>query len=109
MLNELDDMSAEQLRSAMLHLYLRGRFHRAELRTVRKKLQLPELPIEDDFTPRVFIAAEHPPVPSRDYDYSAVDRNTYDGDKSQPVGRGSSPVNAENDLLDQIQDKLEDK
>lgn len=109
MLDELNDMDADQLRSTLLHFYLRGKFNRADLRVVRKKFLLPELPIEDDFTPHVNVQAEFPPVPSRDYDYSAIDRNTYDGGKTCSIGRGSSPAAAEEDLLDQIQEQLEDK
>lgn len=108
MLNELDDMTPEQLRAALLHMYLRGRFYRAELRAFRLKEGLPDIGLESDFTPHISVSAEHPPVPSREYDYSAVDRNTYDGEGC-PIGRGSTPAAAAEDLLAQIQEKLEDK
>lgn len=109
MLNELDDMTPDQLRSALLHFYLRDRFYRADLRAFRLKEGLPDLGLESDFTPRVNVQAEFPPIPTREYDYSAIDRNTYGGEKSDPIGRGKTPAEAESDLLAQIQEKLESK
>ena len=53
-----------------------------------------------------------PPIPIRNYDYSAIDANTYDVDyeggeyevfRGGLIGYGPTPVDAINDLLDQLE------
>jgi hypothetical protein len=44
---------------------------------------------------------EFPPIPCRDWDYSAIDSDTYDGPPS-PVGLGPTPEAAIADLLAQL-------
>ena len=43
----------------------------------------------------------YPPIPTRDFDWSAVDDDTYDGEGC-PIGRGESEEEAIADLLEQI-------
>lgn len=45
-----------------------------------------------------------PPVPSRNWDWSAIDDSTYDGapDGHSPIGYGPTEQAAINDLLDQL-------
>lgn len=52
-----------------------------------------------------------PPIPTRNFDYSAIDANTYDADCDQdgyfsnsPRGDGATEIEAINDLLDQLED-----
>lgn len=43
----------------------------------------------------------YPPIPVRDFDWSAIDDSTYDG-KGCPIGRGATEEEAIADLLAQI-------
>ncbi len=59
---------------------------------------------------RIRTAFDYPPIPVRNFDWSAVDDNTYDGaEDSKPpanlVGRGTSEAEAIADLLDQLSDQ----
>lgn len=45
---------------------------------------------------------ENPPIPVRDMDWSAVDRDTYDGEGCL-IGRGVSEAAAIADLIEQTQ------
>ena len=49
---------------------------------------------------------DYPPIPVRDFDWSAVDDN-YDGaeDSHCPIGRGRTEQDAINDLLEQLTDE----
>lgn len=47
---------------------------------------------------KVRITFEYPPIPVRDFDYSAVDDDTYDGPGCH-VGHGATPQAAVEDLL----------
>lgn len=47
----------------------------------------------------------YPPIPIRDYDWSAVDDQTYDGDPSQPIGRGRTEWAAIDDLMEQMDER----
>jgi len=55
---------------------------------------------------RVKIRTEYvyPPIPIRDFDWSAVDDDTYDGapDAHCPIGRGRTEKEAIDDLLEQL-------
>jgi len=42
------------------------------------------------------------PIPVRDFDWSAVDGDTYSGEPGQPIGRGSTEQEAIDDLLEQL-------
>jgi hypothetical protein len=44
-----------------------------------------------------------PPIPIRQYDWSAIDDDTYDYD--QPVGRGPTEKSAIADLLEQLEER----
>lgn len=44
---------------------------------------------------------EWPPVTNREYDWTAIDENAYDGDGS-PIGRGTTADSAIADLLEQL-------
>lgn len=44
-----------------------------------------------------------PPIPTKTHDWSAIDDETYSGDESDPVGYGSTEIEAIRDLLDQIE------
>lgn len=48
---------------------------------------------------------EYPPIPIRDYDWSAIDDDTYDGapDSHCPIGRGRTEAQAIADLLEQLE------
>lgn len=46
----------------------------------------------------------YPPIPIRDYDWSAVDDNTYDGEDC-PIGWGRTEQAAINDLIDQLSER----
>lgn len=46
----------------------------------------------------------YPPIPIRDYDWSAVDDNTYDG-PGNPIGWGRTEQAAIDDLIEQFQDR----
>ena len=45
---------------------------------------------------------DHPPIPSRKYDWSAVDANTYSGDETEAVGRGATEEAAIASLMGQM-------
>jgi hypothetical protein len=47
---------------------------------------------------------EFPPIPIRQFDWSAIDDDTYDGadDSHCPIGRGATEQEAIDDLLEQL-------
>lgn len=45
-----------------------------------------------------------PPIPWRNFDWCAIDSNTYDGQGS-PIGFGRTPIDAINELFDEIEEK----
>jgi len=57
---------------------------------------------------RVSVSFDYPPIPVRDFDWSAVDWNTYDGapdsGNRHQVGRGRTAEAALADLLDILED-----
>lgn len=55
---------------------------------------------------KIRVRTEHvyPPIPIRDYDWSAVDDNTYDG-PGNPIGWGRTEQAAINDLIEQFQER----
>jgi len=44
---------------------------------------------------------DYPPIPIRQFDWSAIDDDTYDGEGC-PIGHGATEQEAIDDLLDQI-------
>lgn len=46
---------------------------------------------------------EYPPIPLRDYDWSAVDDDTYEPDSNRPVGWGRTEAQAIEDLLERLE------
>ena len=55
---------------------------------------------------------DYPPIPNRNFDWSAWDEDTYDGaEDSHPsarvIGRGPTESAAINDLLEQLEEYLE--
>lgn len=52
---------------------------------------------------RIRVSYEFPPIPSRQFDWSAVDDSTYDGPPC-PVGTGATKELALIDLLEQLDD-----
>lgn len=46
----------------------------------------------------------YPPIPIRDFDWSAVDDDTYDG-PGCPIGSGRTKQEAIDDLLEQIEER----
>jgi hypothetical protein len=57
---------------------------------------------------------DYPPIPFRQFDWSAVDSDTYDADYDYelgqhvskcPVGRGATEIEAIRDLLDQMEER----
>lgn len=48
----------------------------------------------------------YPPIPIRDFDWSAVDDDTYDG-PGCPIGSGPTEEAAIKDLLEQIEERAE--
>lgn len=48
----------------------------------------------------------YPPIPLRCFDYCAIDDSTYDGaeDSNCPQGAGATPLEAINDLLEQLEE-----
>jgi hypothetical protein len=46
---------------------------------------------------------EFPPIPDRRFDWSAIDRDTYDGEGC-PIGWGRTEAEAIADLLEQIEE-----
>jgi hypothetical protein len=49
------------------------------------------------------------PIPLRKFDWSAIDDSTYDGDGCHPIGHGATEAEAIQDLLDQIEEKENDR
>lgn len=49
---------------------------------------------------------DYPPIPVRQFDWSAIDDDTYDGadDSSCPIGHGATEADAIDDLMDQLTD-----
>lgn len=49
---------------------------------------------------------DYPPIPVRQFDWSAIDDDTYDGadDSSCPIGHGATEQDAIDDLMDQLTD-----
>lgn len=56
---------------------------------------------------RIRVRTEHvyPPIPVREWDWSAVDDKTYDG-PGNPIGWGRTEQAAIDDLINQIQDSI---
>lgn len=61
---------------------------------------------------RVSTHFDYPPIPIRNFDWSAVDDSTYDCDCDQdgffttcPIGRGATEQEAIDDLLEQIEER----
>lgn len=54
---------------------------------------------------KIKVRTEHvyPPIPVRDWDWSAVDDNTYDG-PGNPIGWGRTKQAAIDDLIDQLRE-----
>ena len=50
---------------------------------------------------RIVISYDHPPIPVRDHDYSAVLEGYEPGD---PVGRGATAQRAVGELMDQLEE-----
>ncbi len=50
---------------------------------------------------RIVTHFDYPPIPIRDFDWSAIDDDTYDGEGC-PIGRGPTEDAAIEDLLDKI-------
>ncbi len=48
----------------------------------------------------------YPPIPCRNFDWSAVDDDTYD--MGAPIGHGATEQEAIEDLLDQLEDATND-
>lgn len=57
---------------------------------------------------------DYPPIPVRNFDWSAIDSDTFDADYDYesgqyvtkcPIGHGATEAEAIQDLLDQIEDK----
>ena len=46
---------------------------------------------------------DYPPIPVRDFDWSAIDDETYDGEGC-PIGHGATEEAAIADLLEQIEE-----
>lgn len=51
---------------------------------------------------KIVTTYNHPPIPTREFDWYAVDDDTYDG--TGPVGSGATEQEAIDDLLEQIGD-----
>ena len=48
----------------------------------------------------------YPPIPIRNFDWCAIDENTYNGDKTDPIGFGKTRSEAVQDLLEKIEEDL---
>jgi hypothetical protein len=70
--------------------------HRVVRSSCRWHLDL--LWIQEKMKEKIIVTYEHPPIPARDFDYSAV-REGYDA--GDPIGRGQTPEKAITDLLEQ--------
>ena len=51
---------------------------------------------------------DYPPIPVRNFDWSAIDEDTYDGAEDSStrgqIGRGATEAEAIADLMDQLED-----
>lgn len=54
--------------------------------------------------PKIRTTYVYPPIPIRDFDWSAIDDDTYDGPGS-PIGTGRTEQDAIADLMGQIEDE----
>lgn len=52
---------------------------------------------------KIVVKYEHPPVPYRSDDFSAIDSDTYES--GQPVGRGATEQEAVEDLKTQMEER----
>lgn len=55
--------------------------------------------------PRIRTEFVYPPIPSRAFDWCAVDDNTYDGDGHSPIGYGPTEQDAIDDLIEQLEER----
>lgn len=46
-----------------------------------------------------------PPIPLRNFDWTAIDDETYGGDPGNPIGRGATEKEAIADLLEQMEER----
>lgn len=46
-----------------------------------------------------------PPIPLRQFDWTAIDDETYGGEPSDPIGRGATEKEAIDDLLEQLEER----
>ena len=53
---------------------------------------------------KIVVSFENPPIPDRSHDYAAFDDDTYDGPGCL-VGRGSTPIEAVKDLIEQMENR----
>jgi hypothetical protein len=56
---------------------------------------------------KVRTSFDYPPIPARQFDWSAIDDDTYDGadDSNCPVGHGATEQDAIDDLIEQIEER----
>lgn len=47
----------------------------------------------------------YPPIPIRQFDWSAIDDDTYSGDPADPIGYGATEQAAIDNLLQQLNDQ----
>lgn len=47
----------------------------------------------------------YPPIPIRDFDWSAYDADTYGGEPGEPLGYGKTEQEAIADLMSQVEEK----
>lgn len=52
---------------------------------------------------KILTTFDHPPIPTREMDWSAIDEDTYGGEANDPIGRGRTPLAAVEDLLEQLE------
>ncbi len=57
---------------------------------------------------KVRTSFDYPPIPIRQFDWSAIDDDTYDGaeDSHCPIGHGATEQDAIDDLLEQIEEDV---
>lgn len=55
--------------------------------------------------PRIKTEYEPTPIPIRDFDWTAIDDATYDGDPRNPIGRGATEQAAIDDLREQLAER----
>lgn len=55
---------------------------------------------------KILTKHDYPPIPDRQFDWSAVDDDTYDGaeDSHCPIGHGATEQEAISDLLEQMEE-----